>query len=773
MIWNKLSYFIINNRKSLLFIFVVITLLFFWKAREIKIAFNPGKILPSTDSTYIKYQNFRQKFGDDGNVMVLGVQNNNLFHQQFYQNWQKLHIKIEQTKGVKQVLSISNFVSLQKDTINKRFNLIKPDTKIALIPIYLDSIAKTLYKLPFYKNILFNDNKTATIMAITLDSNVLKSAKKIALIKAIEKNVNNFEKAQNTEVHISGLAYIKTVLSELVAKEFALFLALTILISGCFLAIFFKSFSSVFYPIILVICGVIWSVAFMVIFDFNITLLTGVIAPLMVIIGIPNSILIINKYQFEYQIHQNKKTALLLTIEKIGATIFIANLTTAIGFAVLYFTNSNVLQEFGITAAIGVMFTWLICLIILPIIFSFLAPPVIKEHQPLVEKKWITLFLEWVEKLVIYKLKAIYVTTLLLIIIAVLGVYQIKTNGFVVDDLPKSNAVYQDLKFFEDKFNGVLPLELEISNRKKNNIIKLSTLNKIDDLERLLKEYPAFGKAISLNNAVKYATQTFYNGNPNYYRTPNQFEGSFILEYVSNSGKGTNMTKSFVDSAKSSTRFTIQMKDIGSENVNNLIAKLKPRVDSVFNPKIYDVILTGPVIMYVEGTNYLVKNLKQSLILAIFLISLVMWFLFRSIKMVLISLIPNLIPLLITAGVMGFIGLALKPSTVLIFSIALGIASDQTIYFLTRYQQELKAGNFNILTIIKNTIKETGFSMIYTSIILFFGFGVFMFSTFGGTVALGGLLAITLLTSMLFNLIFLPALLISVYLKKDIEPVKI
>lgn len=767
MVWKELSNFIINKRKSLFLVFFIITFFFGWKASQIQIAFNPGKILPNTDSTFIDYQKFKQKFGEDGNVMVLGVQSSKLFNKSFYNSWQKLHTQIAQINGVKQVLSNSNYISLKKDTLQKRFSLIKANNQINLTQNDLDSLEKALHRLPFYKNILFNENKTATIMAITLDSNVLKSAKKITLIKEIEKNVSSFEKNQNAEVHISGLAYIKTVLSELVAKEFALFLALTILISACFLGLFFKSFTTVFYPVILVICGVIWSVGFMAILGFNITLLTGIIAPLMVIIGIPNSVLIINKYHFEYQNHQNKKTALLFTIEKIAATTFIANLTTAIGFGVLYFTNSNVLQEFGITAAFGVMLTWLIFIIILPIIFSFQATPNITLNSALVNKKWITLFLNWVEKLVINNRKTIYISVLVLIIFAGFGIYKIKTNGFVVDDLPKSNTVYQDLKFFENTFNGVLPLEFEISNKKKSNIVKLSTLNKIEALENLLLKYPAFGKSISINNAVKYASQTFYNGNPAYYRIPNQLEGSFILQYVSNSGKSSNMTKSFIDSSKLSTRFTVQMKDIGSENMNSLILDLKPKLDSIFYPKIYNVKLTGPVIMYVEGTNYLVKNLKQSLILAILLIAFIMWLLFRKPKMVLISLIPNLIPLLITAGIMGYIGLALKPSTVLIFSIALGIASDQTIYFLTRYQQELKLGKLGLIDIIKNTIKETGFSMVYTAIILFFGFGVFVFSTFGGTVALGGLLAITLLTSMLFNLIFLPALLITLNSKKS------
>ncbi len=179
-------------------------------------------------------------------------------------------------------------------------------------------------------------------------------------------------------------------------------------------------------------------------------------------------------------------------------------------------------------------------------------------------------------------------------------------------------------------------------------------------MEKMLNHYPAFGKSISINNTIKYASQTFYNGKPEFYRIPNQMEASFILAYSANSGKKNNMLKNFVDNTKSSTRVTFQMRDFGSEKVTALLKELKPKIDQIYNPEIYDVNITGPIGMYTEGTNYLVENLKDSLLLAIGLITIIMWILFRKLKMVLISLLPNLIPLLITAGIMGYFGMALK-----------------------------------------------------------------------------------------------------------------
>lgn len=766
MMWIYLSRLILKNRITILILFVLVTAFATYQATQVKLAYNPGKILPTTDSTFIKYQNFKQKFGENESVMVLGIQTDQIFKKDFFNAWFTLNKELQNIKGIKQVISVANLVQLQKDTLNKKFIITPLVNKLVANQSELDSIKKQLLALPFYQDFIYKASNNATIMAITFNDETLVSAKQIEVIDKVYSKTEAFAKQEKIKIHYSGLPYIKTTISRLVAKEFSTFLGLSILISIIILWIFFKNISSVIYPVVFVIFGVIWTVAFMAVINFEITILTGVIPPLIVIIGIPNSILILNKYKVEYQKTEDKIGALSITIQKIGITTFIANLTTAIGFGVLYFTQSDVLRDFGITAAIGVIFTWMICLSLLPIVMSFLAPPKInlvkKSKKNLIEQ-----FLEGVDVYVLHQRKNIYWTVFALFLMSLVGISKININGLMVDDLPKNDPIYQDLKFFENSFDGVLPMEISIDAKKKNGIISLSNLKKIEKLENLVTSYPEFGRAISVNNALKYSSQAFYNGDSSFYRIPNEIEKNFILLYAANSGKKNNLTQSFLDFDRQTTRLTFQMKDAGSKRVNQLLEELKPRVDSIFNPSRYDVNFTGPVVMYVKGTNYLVDNLRDSLLLAIVLIGVIMWILFRGLKMILISLLPNVIPLLMTAGLMGFFGIPLKPSTILIFSIALGIASDQTIYFLTQYRQELEAGNFKVSEIISKTIKETGFSMIYTAIILFFGFGVFAFSTFGGTVALGTLLAVTLVLAMLFNLIFLPALLLSLGKRKD------
>jgi predicted RND superfamily exporter protein len=352
------------------------------------------------------------------------------------------------------------------------------------------------------------------------------------------------------------------------------------------------------------------------------------------------------------------------------------------------------------------------------------------------------------------KSKLIYIFTLLITLISMIGVIQINVNGYVVDDLPQNSPIIRDLKFFEKNFEGVLPLELSIG------IMNLTTIKRVDRVEEMIAEYPEFSGSISLNRALKYASQAFYNGSPAFYRIPNDMERNFVLSYLGNSGGNSNMLNGFVDSTRQIARVSFQMADVGSNRMDELLAELKPRIDSILNPERFDVTITGSSIIFSKGTDYMLKHLVESIILAIILISLLRLLQFRDLRIMFISLLPNIIPLIITAGLMGFFNIPLKPSTILIFTIAFGLASDQTIYFLTRYQQELQSTHLGTARVISDTIRETGVSMTYIALILFFGFGIFTASTFGGTMILGILLSVTLIIALVSNLTLLPALLV-------------
>ena len=757
--WNNFSKFILSNRIAILVVFFLFTVFMAWKASYVKLSFMGSKILPLTDSAFIKYNNFKSQFGEDGNMMVLGVSSPDLLKKDQFNEWKALAAEIQKVEGIKQVLSIGNLYDLQKDTSNQRFVLKQLSGTTVLSDTEMDSIKQRIYELPFYEGLLYNKESHATLMAINIDTKILNTKKRAPIIQSILDKADAFSKRNKLEVHYSGLPFIRTAVMRLVSKEFVLFLGLSILVAAVILFIFFRRLYPVIFPILLVIVGVIWSLATLVMFGYEITILTGLIPPLIVIIGIPNSILLLNKYHNELRKHGDKAKALHVTILRISETTLIANITAAIGFGVLFFTGSALLVEFGVVAALNVMATWFICLCLIPIIFSYLPVPALKaqeEHDNSILHK----LLVKTDYLVHHRSKLIYSVTMIITLISMIGVLKINVNGYVVDDLPQNSPIIRDLKFFEKNFEGILPLEVSIDTRKKNGVLNLSTIKKVDRMEEIISEYPEFSRSVSLNKALKYASQAFYNGDPQFFRIPNDMEKNFVLSYLGNSGGNNDMLKGFVDSNKQVARVSFQMADVGSKRMNELLKELKPRIDSILKPERYDVLLTGSSIIFSKGTDYMLMHLMESILLAIALISLLRLAQFKDVRIMFISLLPNVIPLIITAGLMGFFNIPLKPSTILIFTIAFGLASDQTIYFLTRYQQELLSTDFSTSKVISDTIIETGISMTHIALVLFFGFGIFTASTFGGTMILGLLLTITLIIALVSNLTLLPALLV-------------
>jgi len=761
MIWKKLADLILKQRVLILAIIGLSTIFMGYKASQVRITFNGGKVLPVTDSAYIRYMQFKNTFGQDASTMVIGFKSPNIFNKDIFNDWYQIGARIQHIKGITGVISIANLYNLQKDTLHHRFEL-KPLVKSQLTSqAEVDSLKKRILDLPFYKGLLLSEDSTATLMAITFDGKIINTPKRVPILNQIQAEGRQFEQKHGIQVHYSGLPLIRTKAGDLMKNEFSLFLCLSLLITACILLIIFRSVFPVIFPVLVVLLGVTWSLGILVLMHYEITILTGIIPPLVVIIGVPNSVFILNKYYYEYSLTGDKLQSLNIVIEKVGITTFIANVTTAIGFGVLCFTNSELLTQFGLVASLSIMVTFALSLILVPIIFSYLPNP--KQRQSgIKDRRVIQFVLSKLDYLVHHHRRAIYITTFLLVAICTYGLTLINVNGYVVDDLPKTSNTLSDLQFFENNFKGVLPLEVSIDTKRKNGVMNQVFIKKVEKLENLISSYPEFSRSLSLIQALKFSTQAFYGGNSNYYRLPDGMEQGFILSYAGNSGKNTNVLHNYIDSDKRYTRASFEMIDVGSSRMNVLLAQLQPRIDSIFNPKKYHVELTGSSIIFIKGANYMVKNLYESLAWAIFLIAGVMWILFRGIKMIAVSLLPNLIPLVITAGIMGFFGIPLKPSTILIFSIAMGISSDQTIYFITRYRQELKNTNKTISRIVSDTIRETGISMIYIAIVLFFGFGIFAASTFGSTKALGILLSITLLVAMFSNLTLLPAFLLSI-----------
>ena len=757
---ETLARIILRQRVFLLIALLVITAFLAYRATFVKLSYESAKILPASDSSYHEYLKFKEKFGEDGTVMVIGFQSPDIFRLNVFNDWYRLTNVIKKIEGIQEVISIARCYHLVRNDSLQRLDLKPLLTQEPTSQSEVDSLKEKLSRLPFYEGLLFNKKANVTLMAITLDQNKLNTKSRIETVAQVKDAADQFAAKNNITLHYSGLPYIRTAVSQKILGEMKLFVALALLITTFILFIFFRSHYAVLFPMIVVICGVIWSFGTLDLFGFKITILTSLIPPLIVVIGIPNCILLLNKYQQEFNKHGNKIKALSITIRRIGVTTFFANVTTAIGFFVFYFTRSEVLQEFGIIAALNVMLTYLISLILIPIVFSFLPAPSSRQVRHL-ESKIVNFILEKIDRWIHFYRWRIYAFVALTLVISSYGASKITTNGYVVDDLPKKNVIYADLKFFEEHFQGVLPFEITIDTKKRGGALALSTLYKINRLQKMIAGYREFSKPVSIAEGIKFSYQGLNDNETRFYVLPNVEEMARLSGYATTVKEKEHLFHSIIDSAKQVTRISFQVADIGSIQMKKLLGEIKPRVDSLFDPQVYRVKMTGNSIIFLKNNDYLLINLKESVLLAIILIGAVMFLLFISFRMIIISLVPSLIPLLITAGMMGFFGIPLKPSTILIFSIAFGIASDGTMYFLTKYRQELRHQGGSISKTVSKTIRETGVSMIYTAVILFCGFFIFTASGFGGTSALGVLISLTLLIAMCSNLIFLPTLLLS------------
>lgn len=760
MIWKKLADAILTNRPFLFIVIVTTSIFMGYEAFKVRITFNGGKVLPVTDSAYIRYMQFKHIYGQDASTMIIGFKSSKIFKKDVFNDWKQIGDHINHIKGINAVVSMGNIYNLEKDTLIHRFVLKPLINHLISSQQTVDSIKQQLLSLPFYKDLIISDDGQSTLMAITFDGKIINTPARVPILNKILKEGKQFEQKHNIQMHYSGLPLIRTVAGELIAREFSLFLCLSLLITSFILLLLFRLIYAVIFPVIVVLVGVTWSLGLLVLMHYEITILTGIVPPLIVIIGIPNSVFILNKYYYEYGLTGNKLKSMRNVIEKAGFTTFIANVTTAIGFWVLCFTNSELLTQFGLVASISIMVTFVLSIILIPVIFSYLPEPTYRQSG-IKNRVFIQKLLLKINHLVHNKRNAIYLVTIFLVVICLFGISKINVNSYVVDDLPKTSNTLNDLRFFETNFKGVLPLEVSIDTKRKNGVMNQAFIRKVEKLETLISSYPEFSRSLSLVQALKFSTQAFYGGKSLYYRLPDGIEQNFVLSYAVNSGKANSILRNYLDSTRRFTRATFEMKDVGSGKMNKIILGLQPMIDSIFNPKLYHVELTGSSIIFIKGANYMVKNLYQTLALAILLIAMVMWLLFRGVKMIAVSLLPNLIPLIITAGIMGFFGIPLKPSTILIFSIAMGISSDQTIYFITRYRYELCNTQKSISIIVTDTIRETGISMLYIATVLFFGFSIFAASTFGSTRALGILLSITLFVAMISNLTLLPAFLLS------------
>ncbi|MFY8110935.1 MAG: efflux RND transporter permease subunit [Flavobacterium sp.] len=763
--WELIARIVLRNRILMLSIIAAITVFLALQWKNIHFTFTEANMLPDDNIANVEYNAFLDKFGEEGNLIIIGVKDSTFFTPKAYAAWSKLMNTIKKNQEVDLVVSLNDLKKLQKNEALEKFELVPfVDESKTLDPKYMQTIKKELFNdLPFYEGLLFNKRSGSVRSAIYMDKKIVNTkARKTFVLEKLIPAITTFEKETKIDLRVSGMPYIRTLNAKTITDEISIFIGASLLITSLLFFFFFRSFKATLISIVIVVIGVMWSFGFLGLFNYEITILTALVPSLIIVIGIPNCIFLTNKYHQEFKVHRNKAKALQRVTTKIGMATLMTNLTTAIGFATFVASNNNLLLEFGVVTSINIMALFFLSLLLIPIFHSYLNPPK-ERHLKHLDRGSVKKFMDWILRTIKTNRFSIYVASVALLVFSIIGIYEMRISGSLIEDMPKKEAFFQDIVFFEKEFDGVMPLEIMIDTKRKKGVMKLSTLKRMEELETAIEEIPELSKPISIVNLVKYSKQAYYNGNPDYYELPTSQEQAFILSYAKNATANSkeNLMKSYVDSTGQYARITTFMRDESGDQIAKIEAEIRKKADKLFPKERYNVIITGKALVFQKGTGYLLDNLLSSLIFAFFLTALLIGFMFRSFKMILVSIIPNLLPLFLTAGLMGFLDIPLKPSTILVFGIAFGLSVDDTLRFLSQYREELKKNNWKIKKSVYATFNESGLSMFYTSIVLFFGFSVFMLSSFGGTIALGGLISLTLLFGMLSNLMLLPALVLT------------
>ncbi|MCX7696198.1 MAG: MMPL family transporter [Bacteroidales bacterium] len=758
----KIINFILRYRLTVLITFSILTIFLAYRGVWVPMSYEYAQMLPQSDSESITYQEFKKQFEEDGAIFFIGFKDSAIFRLNHYNEFSKLKDSIRKIEGVKLVLSFQDILLLKKDTISKKFFLKKLFSD-SLSQEKIDSLFKVMKSLLFYKDFLFTDSH-AYVLLIYISNEFLNSIKRNEILSRIEKYCQLFSDKTGVTLHFSGMPYIRTMITELAKIDIKRFTIWAFLLVMILLLIFFRSIRITVISLIIVLAGVAWTLGLMDILGFKITILSGVLPVIIIIIGIENAVYLIIRYHQEVTCHKNQALALVNVLKRTGLAIFLANLTTAIGFGSFMVAPSVLFREFGLIAFTSILSIFLLTIVLIPVLFSYFPLP-LPRHMHHLSFKWRNKFEDFILRVIEERKKIIYLSFSVIGLISVVGIFLIQNRSSMLDDVPQDHRMLKDFVFFEENFSGVLPMEITIDTKKKKGIFSLSTLRRIDSLQSYISSFQGVSRPISVVDVVKYAKQAFYQGDSSMYELPNDYEKGFILSYLPNLNNkkenNTHIIKSFIDSSYQIVRISFRLKNLTTPQIKAIKDSIAGKMKQLFPEEKYTCRITGASVVFEKGTRYLVDNLFYSVVLTIIVITILMFFLFRDYRLILIIMIANIFPLVFTAGFMGYTGIPLKPSTIIIYSIALGIAIDSAIQLLSRFRQHLRSHLYDMKTSLKNALRETSPGMIYSGIVLMSGFFIFVFSFFGGTRILGYLVTVTLLMAILSNLMLLPSLILS------------
>jgi predicted RND superfamily exporter protein len=740
----------LKYRAYVIGVFIVLSIISGYYSTQLKFSFSFEQFFPKGDPDLEYYKNFTKDFEADDNFLLIAVENQpTVFDSSFLVDFHDLSIRLRTIPLITKVQSLTLIESPVRTPFGySAIPLIHMDNP----SLYQNDKEAILKDKRFIYNLIDSAGTSLVILAKTKENIDINESR--VLTDAVDSLIQNY--AFNEKTHILGRAYFQRELIDFQKREMLLAFISSIILVSLIMVVIYRKPVGIIISLGSIALGLLLFTGYLGFIGIELNAISALFPVIMLIVGSSDVIHIFSKYVDELNAGKEKNEAMRITIKEIGLATFMTSFTTAIGFASLMTSRLQTISDFGWNAAIGVMIAYATVLLFTTSVLSmFDKDKIIRQNYH--QSRW-KVILEKIYQINSKKQTAIYTVTIGLLVLFVFGIMQISTNYNIEDNLPRRAKVTEDFKYFEAKFAGFRPLEFAITSKTEEKADDYKILKEVDKLEEKIKSTGVIKSSVSLATMYRSLNKVNHANIDSAYLFPATEDEFYnfkrLLERVA--GDETNV---MVSSDKSKTRISSRITDIGADSIKILGRELDLWVNNNIDTNLISVRRTGTGLILDKNAEYVTTNLLQGLGISLVIIAILMGFLFRSLRMLLIALIPNIIPLIFAAAMLGYFSIELEAGVAIMFTIIFGIAVDDTIHFLSRYKLCIEAG-MQKKEAVRQTIHETGKAIIFTTIILFFGFFIMIFSVNPPTFTVGILISITLVSALICDLLLLPALIL-------------
>ncbi len=754
-IFEKLANFIVKYRIPLFTILMILFILSALVARKVQFDFSPKTIFMTKDPELDFLEKFEETFSPSDNlVYVLLLHDKNVFNYESLKAIQKMTQEIENLEGIDNVLSLTN-ANLIEGT-QDGFNIVTPLENIPKDPKELKKIEERFLHEPLVVKQLISRDAKATVIIAQFDSEHTEDNQRKPIIEKIEKIVK--ANRDHLKVYFGGMPVISKAYADILKHDLIVFTSLAMLINIIVLILIFRNFHGVIIPLGVVIISTIMTIALAVITGQKLNALNNIIPPFLLVYGLADSIHQINRYYEEVPRYPKKLDAIRAMLAAMALACLMTSVTTAVGFAANYTAKISIVKKFGLLAAGGVMIAYVVTIIFVPSMLSFFKKPDIWIKREL-ESGLLGKILVKISGINERHTRLVLLLAILTVALSILGITHMRIEHRMLQELKADHPVSVANRTMEKHLSGIIPLEIAVYSNEPDRMKDPELLKKLDKLEEFIEKQEGVSNVISFMDLLKRMNQAFHNDDPKYYKIPD--DKNLIAQYLllySMSG-GQDLTGKLITEDYSKMRISIRTKDYGSKWFFNLLKKVKRYQKQLKLPPDVKIHYTGSSLIVNKALDHVVKDLMSSFIVAFFLVFLLVFIEFGSVRLAALSMIPTTLPMIFTMGFMGFVGIPLRMSTVVIFSISMGIAIDNVIHYIARYREELREG-LGYHTAMYKTIITSGRAIVSTTFLVVAGFLILVTSNFVATIDLGLLGSITIFVGLISALFFLPVLIL-------------